>query len=126
MRLSIESFYRLGQSITMETIGQRIRRLRKARGMERQEQLSGPVGITQSTLSDIESKNKDFSAKNLYAFARELEVSPDEIMFGTQGEVVGQSELIRIFSELSQEQRDIVLSMVRGLQAANKPNIMAA
>jgi len=87
--------------------------------MLRQAQLADPVGITQSTLSDIESKNKDFSALVLYAFARELEVSTDEIMFGTQGEIVGQSELIRIYTELKPEQRDIVLQMVRGLQSAN-------
>jgi hypothetical protein len=39
---------------------------------------------------------------------------------------VDQSELIRIFSELSQEQRNFVLSMMRGLSDDNKPNIKAA
>ncbi len=94
--------------------------------MLRQSQLSDPVGITQSTLSDIESKNKSFSAMNLYAFSKELGVSNDEIMFGTQWEVVGQFELIRIFSELTPDQREVVLSMVRGLSASNKANQAAA
>ena len=110
----------------METIGQRIRRIRKERGIDRQEDLAPLCGIKQSTLSDIESKNREFSATVLYAFAKALEVSTDEIMYGTQGETVGQSELIRIFASLSQDQRDIVLSMVRGLEAANKPNAKAA
>ena len=109
----------------METIGQRIRKLRKNRKLD-QTPFAKSCGIGQSTLSEIEKYNKDFSAQTLYAFARELEVSPDEIMFGTQGEIVGQSELIRIFAELSPEQREFVLITVRGLQSANKPNIMAA
>jgi|APLak6261662433_1056034.scaffolds.fasta_scaffold11381_3 transcriptional regulator with XRE-family HTH domain len=110
----------------METIGQRIRRIRKERGIDRQEDLAPLCGIKQSTLSDIESKNREFSATVLYAFAKALEVSTDEIMYGTKEEIVGQSELIRIFSELSQEQRNFVLSMMRGLSDDNKPNIKAA
>lgn len=110
----------------METIGQRIRRIRKERGIDRQEDLAPLCGIKQSTLSDIESKNREFSATVLYAFAKALEVSTDEIMYGTKEEIVGQSELIRIFSELSQEQRNFVLSMMRGLSNDNKPNIKAA
>lgn len=111
---------------SMETVGQRIKRLRLERGMLRQMMLAEPVGITQSTLSDIESKNKDFSATVLYAFAKELDVSCDEIMYGTQGEIVGQSELLRIFSELSPAQREVVLDMVRGLGVANKTNASVA
>ncbi len=110
----------------METIGQRIRRLRLERGLVRQDQLARPCGITQSTLSDIESKNKEFSAHVLLAFARELGVSIEEIMYGLQGEIVGKDELMRIFAELSQPQREIVLSMVRGLQQANTGNAKAA
>lgn len=110
----------------METIGQRIRRLRKERGIERQEDLAPLCGIKQSTLSDIESKNREFSATVLYAFATALDVSTDEIMYGTQGEIVGKAELVRIFAGLSPDQREVVLSMVRGLADANKPNIKAA
>ena len=110
----------------METIGQRIRRIRKSLGIEKQGDLAVRVGITQSTLSDIESKNKDFSATHLYAFARELGVSNDEIMFGNQGEIVGQSELIRIFASLSPEQRATVLTIVRAIQVVDKANIQAA
>ena len=110
----------------METIGQRIRRIRKERGIDRQEDLAPLCGIKQSTLSDIESKNREFSATVLYAFAKALEVSTDEIMFGTKEDIVGQSELIRIFTNLSPEQRKIVLGMMRGLEATNQPNSQAA
>ena len=109
----------------METIGQRIRRLRKERELD-QIPFAKSCGIGQSTLSEIEKHNKQFSAQALYAFARELGVSNDEIMFGTQGEVVGQSELIRIFAELSPEQRTFILDMVRTMQSRNQPNDMAA
>lgn len=111
----------------METIGQRIRRLRLERGIEKQAVIAKPAGITQSTLSDIESKNKSFSATVLYALAKELGVSTDEIMFGTPGEaVMGQSELVRIYTELTPQQREMVLAMVRGLHTAQKANSMAA
>ena len=65
-----------------ETVGQRIKRLRLARGMVRQSQLSELCNITQSTLSSIESKDMGFSALTLYAFAGALNVSPNVIMFG--------------------------------------------
>jgi transcriptional regulator with XRE-family HTH domain len=110
----------------METIGQRIRRLRKERGIGKQIDLAEPCGMTQSTLSDIESKDQEFSAKTLMLLAKKLDVSIDEIMYGSQGEIVGQAELIRIFAELSQEQRNNVLVMVRALHTASKPNIKAA
>jgi hypothetical protein len=77
-------------------------------------------------LSDIESKNKEFSATVLYAFAKALEVSTDEIMFGSTGEIVGQSELLRIYAELSPADRDAVLRMARGFKIASTANIKAA
>lgn len=110
----------------METIGQRIRRLRLERGIIRQAELALPCGITQSTLSDIESKNKEFLASVLLALCRKLDVSIEEIMYGTQGEIVGQSELTRIFAALSPADRDALLRMARGLQIANQANVQAA
>jgi len=61
----------------METIGQRIKRLRDDRELD-QIPFAQRCGIGQSTLSGIEKHNKRFSAQTLYAFARELEVSNDD------------------------------------------------
>lgn len=94
--------------------------------MAKQAELAVPCGMTQSTLSDIESKDQEFSAKTLLLLAKNLDVSIEEIMYGSQGEIVGQAELIRIFAELSPEQRSNVLVMVRALHTASKPNIKAA
>lgn len=110
----------------METIGQRIRRLRLERGIIRQAELALPCGITQSTLSDIESKNKEFSAQVLLSLCQELDVSVEEIMYGTKGEIVGENELMRLYADLSPAQREVVLHMVRGLKSANTGNIQAA
>lgn len=96
------------------------------RGYSRQEDLAPKLGIGQSTLSDIEKHNKEFSASVLVALIKELNVSVDEIMYGHQGEVVGQSELTRIFAALSPADRDALLRMARGLQIANQANIQAA
>ena len=109
----------------METIGQRIRRLRKTRDL-RQIDFAQMCDMGQSTMSDIESKNREFSAAQLYTIAKKLDVSTDEIMFGTQGEIVGQSELLRLFAELSPDQRETVLIVARGLRESNQANKKAA
>ena len=110
----------------METIGTRIRRLRKALGMDRQAQLSELVGITQSTLSDIESKNKDFSAQVLYKFASALMCSPEYIMTGEGEEDVGSYELMAIYKSITPDEREMLLKMARGLQRPDLGNSVAA
>lgn len=65
----------------METVGQRVRRLRRAKGWN-QTELGVQVGVDQSTLSDIESKDSAFSAALLMRLAEALEVSAGVIMLG--------------------------------------------
>ena len=100
----------------METIGKRIRRLRFDRGYKRQDDLGALVGISQASMSSIESKDQEFSGVQLMALARVLQVSPEYIIYGGQEDDMGTVELLRIYKALSLQQRDMLLQMARGLK----------
>jgi len=99
MGLSIDSLYDWTTLLWVETIGQRIRELRKIRGLT-QVQLAKAIGIDQSTLSDIE-RGSGFSAEILLGFSESPGASPEFIMRGKEG-----NELA-----LTPEERDIVLTL---------------
>jgi transcriptional regulator with XRE-family HTH domain len=65
----------------MGTIGERVRALRKARGLT-QPQLAAEVGIDQSTISDIE-RGRGFSAETLMRLCDALGSTAEYIMRGT-------------------------------------------
>ena len=100
----------------METIGKRIERLRKSCGIVRQADLASQIGVTQSTLSSIESKNLEFSAAVLYALSRALSVTPEYIMYGIgEDEDMGSLELAQIYKALPLAERETLLRMARVL-----------
>lgn len=101
----------------METIGKRIRRLRIERGFTRQVEFAPLVLMTQSSLSDVESKDKEFSAKQMLALCRVLQVSPDYLMEGGKEEDMGSLELLRIYKNLQEAEREMLVRMARGLVA---------
>ena len=109
----------------METIGTRIRRLRVARGFTRQSDLGDLVGIKQATMSSIESKNQDFSGRDLMNLARVLQVSPEYIIFGGEEEDMGVIEIMQIYKALPLAEREMLLKMARGLKP-DLPNRMSA
>lgn len=100
----------------METIGQRVRRLRIARGYARQSDLGDLVGIKQATMSSIESKDQSFSGQDLMNLSRVLQVTPEHIIYGGEEEDMGTVELLQIYKALSLQQRDMLLQMARGLK----------
>lgn len=100
----------------METIGQRIWRLRLDRGFSRQEDFALMVFMTQSSLSYVESKDKEFTARQLLAMARVLHVSPEYIMDGGREEDMQYLELSRIYKELSDPERETLLKLAHALR----------
>lgn len=100
----------------METIGKRIRRLRLARGFARQSDLGDLIGIKQATMSGIESKDQDFSGRDLLNFARVLQVSPEYIIFGGEEDDMGVIEIMQIYNALPMAERAMLLKMARGLK----------
>lgn len=100
----------------METIGKRIRRLRIDRGYKRQDDLGVLVGISQASMSSIESKDQEFSGQQLMALARVLKVSPEYIIFGGEEEDMGVIEIMQIYKSLPLMQREVLMQVARGLQ----------
>ncbi len=62
-------------------IGQRIRRVRKAKGIS-QEQLAEAVGISVTHMSHIETGNTKLSLEVFAGVARALGAGADELLFG--------------------------------------------
>lgn len=110
MCLPIGFCYRLPTIDCMETVGARIRRLRKARGMT-QTDLAADVGVDQSTISDIE-RGTGFSAEILMKLCDALEATPQEVMRGA----VAQSPAVRraedAVKKLTDDERREVLKLL--------------
>lgn len=102
----------------MENVGQRIQRLRKEMGFVRQDDLCTLVPeVGQSTLSDIESKNKSFSALALLQFSKALMVSPEYIVYGGEREDMGTIEIAQLFKSLAPQEREMLLITARAFSA---------
>ena len=111
--------------VRMETIGKRIKRLRIDRGFKRQSDLGDIVGISQATMSGIESKDQDFSGRDLMSLSRALMVSPEYIIFGGEEEDMGVIEIMQIYKSLPLVEREMLLKMARGLKP-DQANRMSA
>lgn len=62
-----------------DTVGERIKLLREAKGW-RQDELAQKVGINRESLSNIENNQRKIKADELSRFADELEVSSDQLL----------------------------------------------
>ena len=65
------------------TVGQRIRRIRKAHSLS-QEELASRIDISVTHMSHIETGNTKLSLQVLVDIAKELDVSTDELLFDTE------------------------------------------
>lgn len=120
MGMHIKFTYRRARFAAMKTIGERIRERRKAKGLK-QAQLAEAIGLDQSSISDIENKDPDFSARVLMKLADALEVTPEYIMRGTKVSVIEELEIVAIYKSLDGPRRDMLLNMLRPLRAQELP-----
>lgn len=103
----------------MDTIGNRIKVRRKALGIA-QVDLAQAVDIKQGYLSEIESgKKTEIGASVLMGLCRELEVTPEFLFYGegiqdAAERAMLESELLFMFRSIDQEQRRIIMGMMRG------------
>ncbi len=113
----------------MTTIGSRIRLLRKKRGLK-QDALAKLVGITQGSLSLIETNKTAIPAgETLAGLCRVLGTTPDFIIAGggdpdsIEGAIM-EHELVFLWRDLPPEGRQMVLdsahSAARALKAKNR------
>jgi transcriptional regulator with XRE-family HTH domain len=84
-----------------ETLGQRLARLRKARGYT-QTELAEKIGTIQALVSDYERDKLRLNADMAIRFAQALEISTDELLALRPASVVDKKPSRRILNRLKQ------------------------
>lgn len=97
-----------------ETLGERIARIRKERGLT-QVQLADKIGIIQSIISSVESGDRRLSAEMAVRFAQALDVSMDELLGpGRQQKAHKPSrKILRRLEQIEQLPRTRQLALLR-------------
>lgn len=95
----------------METVGDRIRKLRQDKRLTL-DQLSERTGISKGFLSDAENGNRNVSSQNLLKIANELNASLDYLLRGTDA-APPNPEPLSIPPELTEAARDLNLSFTQ-------------
>jgi transcriptional regulator with XRE-family HTH domain len=98
-----------------ETLGERIARIRKERGLT-QVQLADKIGIIQSIISSVESGDRRLSAEMAVRFAQALDASMDELLGPGRREGKGKKpsrKILRRLEQIEQLPRTRQLALLR-------------
>ena len=98
-------------------IGQRIRKIRKARGLS-QEQLAEKVGISTTHMSHIETANTKLSLPVFVDIAEALEIQTDALLYDTPRESISTSieDIARTLNGCNAKQARIIADMVKSMK----------
>lgn len=113
------------QNQYMQSMGERIRQLRKMMGLS-QERLAELLEIKQPSLSDIETgKTETLASSTLVGLVKHLRTTHEFILQGADPDVgietaIAQAELANIYAALSRDKRAELLGFARGLLAGSK------
>jgi transcriptional regulator with XRE-family HTH domain len=106
------------------SLGRKVRTLRKARGLT-QVQLAKKLGITQPSLSEIETgETKEVSGTVLAALCRVLRSMPDYFVLDEVGDTdfgemgLAQQEAVYLIGHMKGETREAALKSLRGMAGA--------
>lgn len=122
----IHAGYRGATMLGMNTIGSRVKLLRKGRKMT-QVALAKALGVTQPALSMIETGDTaSLSGEMLAGICRELTTTPDFVLYGSGSaenfEAAMQvAEVTRIMHGLTAQAREALLSQARLVAKATNP-----
>lgn len=100
----------------VETIAQRVRRLRQEKELN-QTQLAALAGVDQSIISDIEN-GKGMKAETLMGLATALEVTPNYVMEGGTTDTKAEAEAAQLLRSMEPDARQAALGSLRGIVAA--------
>lgn len=105
-------------------IGQRIRRIRKARGLS-QEKLAEQVGISTTHMSHIETANTKMSLSIFAEIASALEVQADELLYDSnlKGRDSSITHITEILDDCNSIQARIIEDIVKATKETLKKNI---
>ena len=100
-------------------IGQRIRKIRKARGLS-QEQLSEMVGISVTHMSHIETGNTKLSLPVLVDLANALEVRTDDLLYDkvTAERSTATEAIIQLLETCTTQQLRVIEDLVKAAKAS--------
>lgn len=100
-------------------IGQRIRKIRKARGLS-QEELSEKIGISTTHMSHIETGNTKLSLPVFVDLASALEIRTDELLSDGAPGLRSESteEILRLLDSCSTQQVRIIEDILRATKTA--------
>lgn len=100
-------------------IGQKVRRVRKSRGLS-QEELAERIGISTTHMSHIETGNTKLSLPVLVALASVLEVRTDELLFeeSLADRTASMDALAHVLEKCNAQQVHIMEDVVKALKAA--------
>ena len=120
-------FHAVVDNPCMDSIGKRVKALRKSAGLT-QAQLADLVGITQPSLSSIESdQSTKIRAATMNGLADALRTTTQYILFGREDgrsleNEIEQAELAHIYEDLPPDRRAQLLGFARGLHLGSKSN----
>ncbi|MBQ4649329.1 MAG: helix-turn-helix transcriptional regulator [Firmicutes bacterium] len=105
-------------------IGQRIRKIRKARGMS-QDQLAEKVGISNTHMSHIETGNTKLSLSVFVDIAQALEVRTDDLLYDENPAVRSTSldEINQLLIRCTTQQIRIIEDIVRAAKMSFDKNM---
>lgn len=105
-------------------IGQRIRKIRKARGWS-QEKLAEKVGISTTHMSHIETANTKMSLSTFTELASVLEVRTDELLYDNRLEdrTTSITYIIELLNDCSTQQVRIIEDIIKALKESLNKNI---
>lgn len=105
-------------------IGQRIRKIRKARGLS-QEKLAEKVGISTTHMSHIETANTKMSLPTFAEIATVLEVRTDELLYDNRPEArsVSINYITELLDDCTIQQVRIIEDIVKATKESLNKNI---
>jgi transcriptional regulator with XRE-family HTH domain len=116
---------RLGEMLRMNTIGERVRHLRKLKGLS-QVELAKLAGITQGSLSLIEKNKTEMPAGDTLAgLCRALRTTPEYIISGVEDptsidSALQEHELLHVWRSLPPDARQLVIDNAEAVRKAFK------
>lgn len=105
-------------------IGQRIRKIRKARGLS-QEELAERAGISTTHMSHIETGNTKLSLSVLVDLASALEVRTDELLYDETagGRSVSRDAIIELLDTCTTQQLRIMEDILKAVKVSLDQNL---
>ena len=100
-------------------IGQRIRKIRKARGIS-QEQLAEKIGISTTHMSHIETANTKLSLPVFVGIAEALEVQTDALLYDEPRNSItaAAASVSEVMNSCSMKQAQIIAQIVKSTKQA--------